>query len=660
LEGNQSQDKLREVWKKVMNGDFEAFGTVRPVIQESWRRCIKNKIDPYLQNVPIISKIKLLDKKLALNELIDISLPVMDNIYKFVKYSGFIVALADSNGILLEVMGDEEVKESAARESFVPGANWSEETAGTNAIGTAIKIREPVQIIGSEHFCQVYHSWTCSAAPIRNPDGHIIGVLDMTGFVEKAHSHTLGMVVAAVYAIENQILARRAWKNAEVANNYKNTIIDSINEGLLAIGHESLVSHVNMAAARILGKHPDEIINSHVDKVLGQKNRTVLNIINNQRYVTDQEVNVFTSTGKTTCLITSRPICNNNKKEGIVILFNEIARAHKLVQRMSGSEAKFTFLDIIGQNERFQETVRLAKAISGSTSNVLLIGESGTGKDVFAQAIHNGSSRGNGPFVAINCGAIPRELITSELFGYSEGAFTGAKRGGKPGKFELANGGTIFLDEIGEMPLELQTILLRVIEQKTIIRIGGNDVIPVDVRIIAATNKDLKDEIAKGNFRQDLYYRLNVVRIDMVPLRERQEDIPLLIYHFVKQLSLKLNKKNLVQVDPKVIKALQCYHWPGNVRELQNVLERAINICDGSILTMDNLPSDFKMMESNEALLPLELYEKELISNLLKKYNNNLTRVANELGIARSTLYRKIYKYKIDLTAKTPHEQQKS
>lgn len=266
---------------------------------------------------------------------------------------------------------------------------------------------------------------------------------------------------------------------------------------------------------------------------------------------------------------------------------------------------------------------------------------------MFAQAIHNGSVRGNGPFVAINCGAIPRELIASELFGYSEGSFTGAKRGGKPGKFELANGGTIFLDEIGEMPLQLQTILLRAIEQKTITRIGGHDLIPVDVRIIAATNKNLQDEVGKGNFRQDLYYRLNVVKIDMVPLRERQEDIPLLINHFVKHLCSKLNKTKMMQVDAKVIKALKNYHWPGNIRELQNILERAVNVCQGSVLTPDDLPADFKVKDVRQVLLPVELYEKEMIGQLLKKHNHNITRVANELGISRSTLYRKLYKFKL-------------
>ncbi|MCL6478197.1 MAG: sigma-54-dependent Fis family transcriptional regulator [Peptococcaceae bacterium] len=645
-----SQNRVKEIWEKMLKGDFEEYGLLRPELQASWRRCLQYKVDPYSPRIPVIGSHELLARKMRLNELIDISLPVMKNLYDFVKNSGFIVVLADTDGILIETMGDQEIIDSAKGVSFIPGSDWSEESAGTNAVGTVLKTCEPIQIIGCEHFCQGIHNWTCSAATIREPDGNIIGVLDMSGHVENVHLHTLGMVVAAVYAIENQMLSRRAWKNLEISNNYKNTIIESINEGLLAVDPRGLVSHVNMVAAGILGKNPEEIINNPVSIVLGERNKSILNIILNQGDVTDREVNIYNSTGKTTCLLTSRAIGKKNKNEGTVVLFNEIARARKLVQHMSGSEARLTFSDIIGQNEKFMETVRLARAISGSISNVLLLGESGTGKDLFAQAIHNGSARGNGPFVAINCGAIPRELIASELFGYSEGSFTGAKRGGKPGKFELANGGTIFLDEIGEMPLQLQTILLRAIEQKNITRIGGHDLIPVDVRIIAATNKNLQEEVVKGNFRQDLYYRLNVVRIDLVPLRERPEDIPLLIDHFVKNLCSKLKKTKITQVDAKVIKALRDYHWPGNIRELQNILERAVNVCQGSVLALEHLPSDFRVKEPGQALLPVELYEKEMIGNLLKKYNNNMTRVASELGVSRSTLYRKLDKFKLRVT----------
>jgi transcriptional regulator with PAS, ATPase and Fis domain len=305
-----------------------------------------------------------------------------------------------------------------------------------------------------------------------------------------------------------------------------------------------------------------------------------------------------------------------------------------------------TFSDLIGSDAGFMETVELARKASEGNSNILLLGESGSGKDIFAQSIHNASNRKNGPFVALNCAAIPRELIASELFGYVEGAFTGARRGGKPGKFELAGGGTIFLDEIGEMPLELQTTLLRVLESKTITPVGGTAVIPVDVRVVAATNRKLASAVLLGHFRQDLFYRLNVFSIPMAPLRNRKSDIPLLADHFLNTISAKLNK-NIKRISPEVIAIFSKYSWPGNIRELQNVMERAINICDGAVIFPEHLSRELFGIDKSEGLKSRAQYETDLIRRLLAQHNNNLSRVAGAMGIARTTLYRKMGKYNL-------------
>lgn len=297
-------------------------------------------------------------------------------------------------------------------------------------------------------------------------------------------------------------------------------------------------------------------------------------------------------------------------------------------------------------------------------SNVLIIGESGTGKEVFAQAIHNQSSRRNGPFVAVNCGAIPRELISSELFGYVEGAFTGANRRGRPGKFELASGGTLFLDEIGDMPFEQQVALLRVLQEKKIVRIGGQNVVPVDVRIICATNKDLLKEVERGNFRQDLYYRLNVFSVSLPPLRNRQEDISLFLDYFLERWAAKDGVPRK-QVEPDVVLYLQQYHWPGNIRELQNVMERMVGLCSGDIIGIDNLPPEILAPTPPPALVPdkpvavttlrekrkdvLAERERQEIINLLSKYGGNISRVARAMEISRNTVYRKIKQYNINL-----------
>lgn len=292
--------------------------------------------------------------------------------------------------------------------------------------------------------------------------------------------------------------------------------------------------------------------------------------------------------------------------------------------------------------------------------------QSGTGKDIFAQAIHNASSRRNGPYVAINCAAIPRDLITSKLFGYSDGAFTGSRKGGNQGKLELADGGTVFLDEIAETPLELQAVLLRVIEDKSVVRIGGKRVHPIDVRIIAATNKDLRKEVRKGNFREDLYYRLNVFAIQLVPLSERRDDIPILVDCFVNKYGKILNKK-VEKINAGVMKLFLRYPWPGNVRELQNVIERMMNFAYTRELTADLIPADIAeyqslggtgILESGTEPIRIEahppdgyLTEKEIAERdtIMQMIGMGIPkkRIAKDLNLSRITIYRKLKKYKI-------------
>jgi len=336
-----------------------------------------------------------------------------------------------------------------------------------------------------------------------------------------------------------------------------------------------------------------------------------------------------------------------NRVTGKIVILNEIKRARTLAAKMMGAKAKFSFGDIIGHNPRFLQTVRQAQIASQINSNVLLIGESGTGKDIFAQAIHNNSSRKDGPYVAINCAAIPRDLITSELFGYSDGAFTGSRKGGSQGKFELADGGTIFLDEIGETPLELQAALLRVIEDKSITRIGGTKVTTIDVRIIAATNKHLKEEVRKGKFREDLYYRLNVFAIRMVPLREKKDDIPILVDCFVKNISGAMGKV-IKTIEKDVLEKFINFQWPGNVRELQNILETMINVAHSNRLTVDLLPSEIaderSMEDTDYGIEPVSKIERKLMMKMLK-LNMTKKEIAKQMGISRSTLYRKLDEY---------------
>ncbi|MFZ5643504.1 MAG: sigma-54-dependent Fis family transcriptional regulator [Bacillota bacterium] len=644
------QEELRAAWQAFAEGNEKGLQMVRPIVRESWERCRRAGVNPYQKVVSTVLSPEALEERREKNRVwLQIARPVMETLYRFVAGSGFVVAVTDCDGYLMEVTGDPEVVQAIAQGNFVPGADWSELSAGTNSVGTALAANRTLQVFSYEHYCVCSHHWTCSAAPIHDPDGRLIGALDMTGSFERVHPHTLGMVVAGADAIERQMAMEKAWRERDLANQVRQSLMESITDGILATDSDRRVIHINHAAAGLLGTTPERAVGKNVREVLGGEGADWEAIESGKKFITDREMDVTTPSVTVKLTMTSRPIRGNDGHfQGIVMVLNEIGRTRKLTQRMSGAVARLTFNDMVGEETRFRDSLRLARSAAGSDSTVLLLGESGTGKDVLAQAIHNASLRAKGPFVAINCGAIPRDLIGSELFGYMEGAFTGARKGGSPGKFELADGGTVFLDEIGDMPLELQSTLLRVLEQKVITRIGGSSVLPVNVRVIAATNRDLAGEVGRGNFRRDLYYRLNVITIRLVSLRERQQDIELLLRYFMERLGMRMGKR-IISVDERVWPLIKAYPWPGNVRELQNVVERALHMADGLILRPEHLPEEIREVQNNlpvrKELMPVPDYEKQVILKLLEENQGNLSQVAGQLGIARTTLYRRMAKY---------------
>jgi transcriptional regulator of acetoin/glycerol metabolism len=643
---------IKKEWGKFIDGNPSVDNSiVSSAILSSWKRCKAIGVDPYLTTTPNVlpeDELKALLRENA--HLISVCLPFMRTIYNFVEGSGFIVALFNHEGYLLEIVGDDDIVTSVQRGNFVPGACWSEENAGTNGCGTVIKTGTPMQIFAYNHYCRLAHRWTCSGSPIFDPGGKLVGVIDMTGPYDKAHPHTLGMVVAAAHAIENDLRAQEALADSEMADKFKKTVISSIPEALIATDNNGCISLINEKAKKMFKLRAGNIIGKHLNDIFGEKNDSFFNDINSNETLIDSEIAINMEGVITDFTVTINPILSpNNQKAGKIIILNELKRAKSLVTSMMGAKANFSFNDIIGANPDFVETLKQAKMASLSKSNVLLLGESGTGKDVFAQAIHNNGSRRNGPYIAINCAAIPRDLITSELFGYSEGAFTGSRRGGNPGKFELADGGTIFLDEIGETPLELQAILLRVIEDKIIMRIGGKNVKHVDVRIIAATNKNLRAQINKGLVREDLYYRLNVFTINMVPLNERKDDIPVLVDYFISKISSSMGK-SVTKVSELVLEKFSNYSWPGNIRELQNVIERMVNISHAKELTIELVPLEILQNQQPMTYAQGIMSPKDLEhSMILKMMQSNLSKkeIARNLKIARSTLYRKLKKYNI-------------
>jgi transcriptional regulator with PAS, ATPase and Fis domain len=467
------------------------------------------------------------------------------------------------------------------------------------------------------------------------------------------------MVVAAAHAIGTEIETEKAKNELMIKNKLQDALVKSMSDGVLLVNKEGYVGFINEIGADILEINKANAIGKHVTELVDFR-PVILEVLRTGVGYVDKEFIVENTKGNTIHFIkTAVPIRDENGElVGVVDTFRKIQRVQKMVNDMVGAYAKFTFDDIIGSDDRFKECIRLAKIASESSSNVLIQGESGTGKELLAHAIHSSSSRRKEPFITVNCAAIPRELIESELFGYQGGAFTGALKNGRSGKFELANKGTIFLDEIGEMPLDMQVKLLRVIQEKQFNRIGGSNIFNTDVRIICATNKNLFEECNNGNFRWDLYYRLNVLNIETVPLRDRISSIIELSEYFICKINKKLNK-NVKGMDEDVLYYFSKYSWPGNVRELENTIERAINICEGDKITCKDLPKsisnidDIKNAFAGEALKGAKNFEIESLEELemrqilkvIELMNGNISRAAAALKTSRNTLYNKIRRY---------------
>ncbi len=394
-----------------------------------------------------------------------------------------------------------------------------------------------------------------------------------------------------------------------------------------------------------MGKRVVNVLNKKMEDFCDIK-PLLYQVMESKRKIIDAEYN-FNFNGKTVHMISSGyPIFDNSGEVvGAIDIFRGIERSRKLANVIAGYNASYEFEDIIGESNKIKETIKLAKSFSCNKENILIKGESGTGKELFAQSIHNYGYRKKNPFIAINCANLPNELIESELFGYEEGAFTGARGGGKPGKFELAGGGTLFLDEIGEMQYHLQAKLLRAIETKSIVRLGGSKPIKIDARIIAATNRDLKAMMDKGQFRQDLYYRLTVLTLNIPPLNQRSDDLLKLAEYFIEKIGLKYGKK-ITGIESNAKNMLLANHWPGNVRELENLMSRAVFICDTNYISKNHLIKagldEVAIVKNKQIPNKKELKEinREIILETLKLTNGNKKRAAELLGISRQTIYR--------------------
>lgn len=444
----------------------------------------------------------------------------------------------------------------------------------------------------------------------------------------------------------------KATRQEKERNEKLRAILTYSHNGIISINEKGYIDGFNMASERLLEMKRKDVIGRRINDVFEELGKDMLS--------PNEEKDTIKIINKKRFLFSKIPIEIKNKVVGNVAIFEDVTRIQEMEEKIrretisTGHYAKYTFEDIVGDSEEIKEIIRIGKEYSVVDSTVLIEGETGTGKEIMAQSIHNNSSRAKYPFVAVNCAALPETLLESELFGYTPGAFTGADKHGKKGLFELAHKGTIFLDEISEMNPSLQGRLLRVLQERKVMRLGDNKVIPINVRVIAATNANLKELIKKGKFREDLYYRINVLNIKLIPLRERKEDIKSLLYRFVDEFCNRLGKKPL-RIEEEVINCLMNYDWPGNVRELKNFSERLVVMSKKDTVSMDdikhiteNLNIEYeKVEEKAQEYSLMEAVEIDAIKNAIDISRGNMTKAATLLGISRTTLWRKIKKYNI-------------
>jgi len=620
-----------------------------------------------MQPGKVISGIEL-DRKLEENKrLLKVAGPFVNLLNEFVSESGFIVLLTDLTGCIVSMAGDPAIIGKTASFGLKEGVYMSEQSIGSNAISIALFENTPIQVTGKEHFVKIFHTWSCSAAPIHDEKGDTIGCINVSGSISNVYPHILALVIAAAKAIEYQVISSFSEMRQKDAYRFVSQILNTLEFGVMATDINGKIKRANNLSSKLLKVPIDQIENRQMDEFIPSW-PTYLRQIRKSEIILDEEVQLLRNGFRDSVNLSIYPLTDGDGTiSGTVLTLRDMKRVYKIVNKYTGMQARYNFDDLIGESDEMKRIIEFCRNISDSPSTVLIQGESGTGKEVLAQSIHNYSSRSEGGFVALNCGAIPESLIESELFGYTEGAFTSARKGGKPGKFELANGGTLFLDEIGEMPADMQVKLLRALQERNITRVGGDKVIDVDVRIIAATNRNLLELVKDGKFRLDLYYRLSVIPVYIPPLRNRREDIPMLINFFLNLKSVKL-RKQLPDMDNKLFKKLVFYDWPGNVRELENFIEKYVNL-DGKVDWADEimnpqstaskalqpvegiLPvpdqgknSESALMENGEILSLVEL-ERRAIENAIVYFNHNMTKVAASLGISRNALYQKVKKY---------------
>ena len=666
----------REQWQQLLQtkkdfnsrkiNSLQGCSGLPPEVAESWYRSRDYRVDP---SKPFsgctISQSDLQETLRNNSQVIRIAAPLFKSFRKTRHCSKFYLHLLDKNGVIL-------LQEGSLYKNYVNKTRtiFREDTLGTSASVLCNRLKQPVTLLGPQHYNNFINDAVVMAAPIFDSSGEVLydlifslplAVHPWEKIYPEVYSPTYSLIVAMAASIGEKLEQQKSHDYLQlIGKHYELTSLshkNSSNTGIITIDRIGKILKASAGVQEIIQVEEGMFLDKNIPEIAAGK-LNILNLINSGKASRSSETLHF-GEAKQPYLLNVHPVRNQWSQKTLGAVLTLDAEKNTPIYLESRKNSNMAFSQLIGESPSFQKAISLGQAFGNSSDNILLTGESGTGKELFAQAIHH-SYCPDGPFVAINCAAMPRELIESELFGYDRGSFTGADRCGRPGKIELADNGTLFLDEIGDMNLNLQAVLLRVLQDKQVVRVGGRHAKTVNFRLIAATNRNLAEQVREHRFREDLFYRLSVLTINLPPLRKREEDIPLLCRHFVKSYC---SRNGIVepQIKPEAQEWLNAYTWPGNIRQLQNAIIYAINSAQGKdIIGIRNLPESIIHDENLHVPEPAKAEEtactevttirdsaKQTIMRALAETQYNVVQAAGILGISKSTLYRKIKRYKI-------------
>jgi sigma-54 dependent transcriptional regulator, acetoin dehydrogenase operon transcriptional activator AcoR len=656
--GEQSESDTSRAWECFVAGEALLKAPVHSDVLSSWRRSRQFGVKPTETRAPLIATGDSVERlRQQRQDLLLAASPLFAATGDLLARSGSIMLLTNAEGVVLEAQGNRHTLEAGQQMHLMEGGQWSEGAVGTNGIGTAIATGMPAHIFASEHYCQGMKGWTCAAVPIREPGTNaILGVIDISGPPSTYQVNNLTLAIAAARQIEVALAQRVSIEHLQLLEICLQRLSLSDAAGMIAIDRSGLVVHstrrMQLPVAlgqRIAGLDANTAVEDWAQRLPDG--------------LRPEWFNPVRAEGRTIGAVMVVP----KQARTFVLPHGQNGTAPRAGEASSELDPRRTgFANIFGQSAAMITALQRAQQLALRRVPVLISGETGVGKELFARAVH-GDDRVGGPFIAFNCGAATKELIASELFGHVRGAFTGATAEGRPGRFELAHGGTLCLDEIGDLPLDLQPVLLRALEEGVIYRLGDSKPRRVDVRLVAMTNRNLIDEVEAGHFRRDLYHRISVTRLLIPPLRDRGGDLDILTENFNQSLALRhgVAPRRFV---PEVMALMHNYSWPGNVRELRNVVESLLLTSDEPCVQCSELPPELleearvtpfaNCSGATTGLTPkaspstgrdsLEDTEREAITRAVRAHDGNLTKAALALGISRSTLYRKVERYHVE------------